>query len=34
MGYIKGTLDIKLTFAKVRNPYLVVFADSDFAGEP
>jgi hypothetical protein len=34
MRYIKGTLDIKLTFHKSKNPYLVVYADSDFAGEP
>jgi hypothetical protein len=34
LRYIKGTLDIKLTFRKSDNPYLIVYADSDFAGEP
>jgi hypothetical protein len=34
LRYIRGTLDIKLTFRKSDEPYLFVYADSDFAGEP
>jgi hypothetical protein len=34
LRYIKGTLNIKLTFRQSVKPYLLVYADSDFAGEP
>ena len=31
---LKGTLDLKLTLRRSINPHLVVYADTDFAGEP
>jgi hypothetical protein len=34
MRYLKGTLDLKLTFRHSKDPHLVVYADSDFASEP
>jgi hypothetical protein len=34
LRYIKGSLEIRLTFRKSVRPYLLVYADSDFAGEP
>ena len=34
MRYLKGTLDLKLTFRHSKNPHLVAYADSDFASEP
>jgi hypothetical protein len=34
MRYLKGTLDLKLTMRKTKDPHLIVYADSDFASEP
>jgi hypothetical protein len=34
MRYLRGTLDLKLTFRRSSDPCLIVYADSDFASEP
>jgi hypothetical protein len=34
MRYLKGTIDLRLTLRRSSDPYLLVYADSDFGSEP